>query len=131
MKSVREKYWDSNTAMIPFVEKPRPDFVFIKTKTSKTKQSSYPLGTRILPLGNYLADDYSVADTIVLDVLKKARADSPLKNIVRESYDEMELRFFDSPYSQAIGKAHERAKMDKKLIDDTDLVKTKVILGIG
>ena len=93
-------------------------------------QYKFPKNTKILPLGNYLADDYSVADTVVLDVLAKARASSPLKHTVRTKYDKLELNFFDSPLSHPIvGTAHKRAKKNKKLMDDMDVIKTKVLLG--
>jgi len=75
-----------------------------------------------------LADDYAVADTIVLDVLAKARAESSQKNVVRTSYNKMELSFFDSPFSHSIvGGAKKRAHMDKKEID-IDNTLTKVLL---
>ena len=134
-KMVREKSWDPNTLDIvnpkpgqAHCEKLKPKFAFVKTGHKQKSQHKFSKGTRVLPLGNYLADDYPVADTVVLDVLAKARAQSALKHVVRTRFDKMELSFFDSPFSQPIvGKAHKRAVMDKKEID-IDIVKTKVLL---
>lgn len=131
---VREASWDENVDFVPAPlgkargEKVKPKFAFVKTGHKKRSQYNFPKGTRVLPLGNYLADDYPVADTIVLDVLAKARSQSPLKNVVRTTYNRMELSFFDSPFSQSIvGGAKKRAILDKKEID-IDITTTKVLL---
>jgi hypothetical protein len=131
---VREEAWNTNVDFVPPEpgkargEKVKSKFAFVKTGFKKKSQYNFPKGTRVLPLGNYLADDYPVADTIVLDVLAKARAQSPLKNVVRTSYNKMELNFFGSPFSHSIvGGAKKRAVMDKKEID-IDITKTKVLL---
>ena len=135
-RKVLEKNWDPNTIEIlspetgkAHSEKLTPNFKFIKTGNKKPDQ--FPKGTRVLPLGNYLADDYPVADTIVLDVLAKARSQSALKHVVRTEFDKLELRFFDSPFSLPIvGSAHKRAEMNKKEIE-IDNVKTKVLIRKG
>ena len=123
-----ESSWRDNCLPSKPNPKPPQKFAFIKTGHKRKTQFKFPKGTRVLPLGNYLADDYPVADTIVLDALAKARLESPLKNEVRTSYDKLELKLFNSPFSHPIiGKAHKRAHMDKKEID-IDNVRTKVLL---
>ena len=123
-----EDYWVRDLIYEKQQEKEKPNFVFVKTGHKRKDQYNFPKNTRVLPLGNYLADDYSVSDSIVLDVLAKAREDSTDKNIVRTHYNRMELQFFDSPYSiPVVGKAHERAKMGHKT-QDIDIVQTRVLM---
>lgn len=124
-----EEYWIPDTQYSKPAEKEKTKFAFIKTGHKRKDQYNFPKTTRVLPLGNYLADDYSVSDSIVLDALAKARRDSSARNIVRTKYDPMELQFFDSPYSiPVVGKAYERAKMGHKTQEDIDIVQTRVLM---
>ncbi len=92
---VLEEFWDPDIHFSPKAPRPKPKFIFVKTGHKRMDQHNFPAGSRVLPLGNYLADDYSVADSIVLDALAHARAQSAEKNTVRTKYDTLELNFFD------------------------------------
>ncbi len=92
---VREQNWKASPRFAESNPPAKQNFVFVKTSNLEATKQKFPKGSRILPLGNYLADDFSVSDTIVLDALNHARSQSSLRNEVRTKFDKMELKFFD------------------------------------